>query len=86
MASDKTQFGASSSTGNLTLSRNRGGAGDDTMVGGAGNDEMFGDETGSVGNDFLDSRDDVENNDSLDGGDGTDTCSSDPDPEENCES
>jgi hypothetical protein len=77
MASDKTQSGASSSTGNLTLSRNRGGA---------GNDEMFGDETGSVGNDFLDSRDDVENNDSLDGGDGTDTCSSDPDPEENCES
>ena len=55
------------------------------MVGGAGNDEMFGDETGSVGNDFLDSRDDVENNDSLDGGDGNDTCESDPDPETSCE-
>jgi len=40
---------------------------------------------GDAGDDTLDSRDGVVNNDSLDGSDGTDTCISDPDPEVNCE-
>jgi hypothetical protein len=39
---------------------------------------------GEAGDDTLDSVDGVVNNDELDGGTGTDTCSSDPDPEVNC--
>ena len=46
-----------------------------------GNDIMF----GGSGDDVLDGFDDVVNNDNLDGGAGTDTCTSDPDPEVNCE-
>ena len=40
---------------------------------------------GGDGNDNLNSVDGVVNNDSLDGGTGTDICFSDPDPEVNCE-
>ena len=40
---------------------------------------------GGTGDDFLDSVDGIVNNDSLDGGPNTDTCTSDPDPESNCE-
>jgi Ca2+-binding RTX toxin-like protein len=59
-----------------------GGAGNDQMFGGAGDDRMG----GGADDDFLESRDGIVNNDSLDGGDGTeDFCTSDPDPEENCE-
>jgi hypothetical protein len=50
--------------------------GDNHLLGGAGDDE-------------LESRDGVVDNDSLDGGSGSetngDTCNSDPDPEVNCE-
>jgi HYR domain/RTX calcium-binding nonapeptide repeat (4 copies) len=56
--------------------------GDDSMSGGAGADGMV----GEAGDDFLNSVDDVVNNDDLDVGTGTaDTCVSDPDPEVNCE-
>ncbi len=40
---------------------------------------------GNGDNDFLYGFDGVPNNDRLDGGDGTDTCNSDPDPEVSCE-
>jgi Ca2+-binding RTX toxin-like protein len=78
-----------------------GGAGGDVMVGGAGNDEMLGNQDddimvggagndapmlGGAGNDELDSIDGVVNNDRLNGETGIDTCASDPDPENNCES
>jgi Ca2+-binding RTX toxin-like protein len=60
----------------------RGDAGNDRMFGGAGDDGMWGD----AGDDNLNSVDNVLNNDQLDGGAGTaDTCTSDPDPESNCE-
>jgi Ca2+-binding RTX toxin-like protein len=63
--------------------------GNDFMNGGTGNDNMFGNDgidvmNGEAGDDTLDSVDGVVNNDELDGGTGTDTCSSDPDPEVNC--
>ena len=45
-------------------------------------DDMDG---GDVGNNSLNSVDGVVNNDRLDGGTDTDTCTSDPDPEVNCE-
>jgi hypothetical protein len=75
------------------------GAGNDRLSGGAGNDQLFGHDgddemnggagndfiNGLEGNDFLDSRDGVVNNDDLRGGPGTDTCTSDPDPEVDCE-
>jgi hypothetical protein len=56
-----------------------GGAGIDLLIGGRGNDEILGgadsdDLRGGFGNDFLDARDDVLNNDVNDGGVGTDTC------------
>ena len=59
----------------------QGDAGDDDMFGRAGDDSMHGD----AGNDVLNSVDSVVDNDNLDGGAGTDTCTSDPDPEVNCE-
>ena len=78
-----------------------GGEGNDGLFGTEDNDSMFGeagDDTlgdehvgndimsGGAGNDLLDSTDNVQNNDNLDGGDGTqDTCQSDPDIEVNCE-
>jgi Ca2+-binding RTX toxin-like protein len=49
--------------------------------GGGGSDNLFGGE----GDDLLDSRDDIEFNDELDGGKGRrDTCRSDPDREQSC--
>jgi Ca2+-binding RTX toxin-like protein len=51
------------------------------VFGGPGNDRH----SGGAGDDNLNSIDDVVNNDRLDGGTGTDTCASDPDPEVNCE-
>jgi glucose/arabinose dehydrogenase len=50
-----------------------GGAGSDLVAGGRGGDELFGD----VGDDYLDSKDSVRGNDSLDGGADTDTCVTD---------
>ena len=55
--------------------------GNDLICGGSGNDQMRGDD----GDDSINSIDDVVNNDNLDGSAGTDTCTSDPDPEVNCE-
>jgi RTX calcium-binding nonapeptide repeat (4 copies) len=68
----------SGGTGNDRIS---GGTGADTMNGGDGDDEM----SGGTNNDNLNSVDSVVNNDDLDGGTGTDTCVSDPDPEDDCE-
>jgi Ca2+-binding RTX toxin-like protein len=67
-----------------------GGFGDDEMFGAAGNDNMDGDAgddvmEGGFGIDTLLGQDGVVNNDSLDGGEDTDRCFSDPDPEINCE-
>ncbi|ELP61822.1 calcium-binding protein [Streptomyces turgidiscabies] len=50
-----------------------GGAGNDTLVGGAGNDTH----SGGAGNDTLDGVDSVFDNDSLNGGANTDTCTAD---------
>ena len=47
-----------------------------------GNDDIM---FGGSGDDVLDGFDNVVNNDNLDGGADTDTCTSDPDPEVNCE-
>jgi PKD repeat protein len=58
-----------------------GGDGNDGMGGGIGNDEM----DGGAGDDSLDSREGIVNNDNLDGGSSIDYCTSDPDPEVNCE-
>jgi Ca2+-binding RTX toxin-like protein len=58
-----------------------GGSDNDRMSGGGGNDRM----SGGGGNDNLNSVDGVMNNDLLNGDTGTDTCTSDPDPEINCE-
>jgi Ca2+-binding RTX toxin-like protein len=51
----------------------RGGTGDDRIVANAGSDDLFGEE----GSDLLNSKDSVEVNDALDGGTGTDACSTD---------
>jgi hypothetical protein len=59
-----------------------GDAGDDTLIAGPGHRDFL---RGGAGNDNLNSVDGVVDNDDLDGGDGTDTCTSDPDPEVNCE-
>jgi Ca2+-binding RTX toxin-like protein len=50
------------------------------LIGGGGDDRLRG--GGDV--DLLDSRDDVVNNDRLNGGDSNDDCHSDPDPERRC--
>jgi Ca2+-binding RTX toxin-like protein len=60
----------------------QGNAGRDSMNGGGGDDII----SGGDDNDILGGDDGVVNNDNLDGGTGTDTCFSDPDPEVNCES
>ena len=53
------------------------------MAGGDGSDRI----SGAVGDDELYGIDHVVNNDSLDGGIGTnDACATDPDPEINCDS
>jgi hypothetical protein len=55
---------------------------DGKVDGGVGDDRLF----GNGDHDYLDSRDDIENNDRLDGGRGDDDfCRSDPDPEVRCE-
>jgi hypothetical protein len=54
-----------------------------SMSGGPG-DDTIGNNFFEFGDDTLDSRDGVVNND-LDGGPDTDTCNSDPDPEFSCE-
>ncbi len=54
----------------------------DKVYGGQGDDDLFGDN----GNDFLKSRDNVSGNDSVDGGNNTDTCRIDAgDPVTSCE-
>jgi hypothetical protein len=61
-----------------------GGPLNDVMSGGPG-DDAFGNSFFEFGDDNLNSVDGVVNNDELDGDTGTDTCTSDPDPEFNCE-
>jgi Ca2+-binding RTX toxin-like protein len=55
--------------------------GDDYLNGGDGDDQLF----GRGGDDILDSRDDVVNNDELDGGEGDDGCRVDPDQNVGCD-
>jgi Ca2+-binding RTX toxin-like protein len=55
--------------------------GSDYLNGGDGDDQLF----GRGGDDILDSRDDVVNNDKLDGGEGDDGCRVDPDQNVGCD-
>jgi Ca2+-binding RTX toxin-like protein len=60
-------------TGGISDDSLRGGAGNDTVTANGGSDDLFGEE----GEDSLDSKDGVEGNDALDGGDDEATCTTD---------
>jgi hypothetical protein len=81
------QFGPANIGGNDKLF---GGPGKDQLYGQAGNDVLFGDAgedilKGGEGNDYLNSQDEIVNNDQVDGDAGSDSCNTDPDPKQECE-